>query len=968
MKKFLVIFGFIFGLQMVFAEAKADWSMISTGNSQTCALTSGGNAYCWGSGTSGELGTGERSNYSAPVAVDSNLTFQQIAAGFYHGCALSPSGKPYCWGWGKYGQIGNGDTQTQTSPAAVNTSLNFQQITAGLYHNCGLTSGGKAYCWGEGDSGRLGNGDTSDQTSPVAVDTNLTFQQIVAGNGHTCALTNAGQIYCWGDGNYGQLGDSDNGDHSSPVAVNTNLTFQQITAGRDHTCALTSAGKAYCWGWGGSGRLGSVESGNQFSPVAVNSNLNFNYISAGSEHTCGIASSGQAYCWGAGRYGRIGDGDTGNHSAPVAVAGGISFQQISAGNLHTCAKTSESQFYCWGRGNFGQIGDGDKNDHSEPQPTIEIIVDFDPPLLSNPEIATSNNDLTPDFQFESSEEGIISYLGSCTSTQSTAILGTNIITFEALTEGIYDDCGIVVTDSVGNVSETLAVPSFEVDTTAPVLSNPQVSNPTYDSTPDLQFTSDEAGTISFSGSCSSEDSSAIAGINIITLKSLDNGIYDDCVIFLTDAAGNLSEGLAVPSFEIGGVNPDLVKGLMGRVTDFSGKGIPNAVVQVVAEFGDTCGTGLNVCNTKTDADGYYNLLLEKGRNYIVNYFRSDYFLQKNEQKISQIDTTADVILEKIEGLKFQQTSQQTVRLTTDAEFERSSRMFRTQIEILSASGEVSTTNISGGIIISSFGKIFSVRTNNPNLEVVDHTNNTFSVLGVVGRIVDSGSVGNIELKYTTGNSSISGRGLTRSYNSGTSRIGIVEVAASGKASRRSSGMKRESGDKSKDEEIISYEKSKILAAAANAPIPGKIKKYTNRNGFEIFAGYQPGRIGLERFEKSRFQNPIKFRGSATSESLQSRYDYTKSQFQNLLKIEVPKNRYARGIPKRKPGQEVISVLARRAYLAKKEKNVFARKNLISTTQTPSRIIGKNPRVIKMKVGKKSVSVANVYSEKLGGGK
>ena len=59
------------------------------------------------------------------------------------------------------------------------------------------------------------------------------------------------------------------------------------------------------------------------------------------------------------------------------------------------------------------------------------------------------------------------------------------------------------------------------DTTAPVISEvTAVTTPTQDTTPNYTFSSDEAGTIAYGGSCSSSTTSAISGNNTITLVSL----------------------------------------------------------------------------------------------------------------------------------------------------------------------------------------------------------------------------------------------------------------------------------------------------------------------------------------------------------------------------------------------------------------------------------------------------------------
>ena len=69
------------------------------------------------------------------------------------------------------------------------------------------------------------------------------------------------------------------------------------------------------------------------------------------------------------------------------------------------------------------------------------------------------------------------------------------------------------------------------DTTAPVIAEvTAVTTPTNDTTPDYTFSSDEAGTITHSGSCSSSTTSATTGNNTITLVSLNDGTYSNCIV------------------------------------------------------------------------------------------------------------------------------------------------------------------------------------------------------------------------------------------------------------------------------------------------------------------------------------------------------------------------------------------------------------------------------------------------------
>ena len=97
------------------------------------------------------------------------------------------------------------------------------------------------------------------------------------------------------------------------------------------------------------------------------------------------------------------------------------------------------------------------------------------------------------------------------------------------------------------------------DTTAPVIAEvTAVTTPTIDSTPNYTFSSDEVGTITYGGSCSSSITSVTSGNNTITLTSLSEGTYSNCTITVTDSAGNASNTLTITSFTV--VEPEQMGG------------------------------------------------------------------------------------------------------------------------------------------------------------------------------------------------------------------------------------------------------------------------------------------------------------------------------------------------------------------------------------------------------------------------
>ena len=91
----------------------------------------------------------------------------------------------------------------------------------------------------------------------------------------------------------------------------------------------------------------------------------------------------------------------------------------------------------------------------------------------------------------------------------------------------------------------------DLDTTAPIIAEvTAVTTPTNDSTPDYTFSSTEAGTITYGGSCSSSTTLAVAGNNTITLDTLSDGTYSDCTITVTDSEGNISSTHTITSFTV----------------------------------------------------------------------------------------------------------------------------------------------------------------------------------------------------------------------------------------------------------------------------------------------------------------------------------------------------------------------------------------------------------------------------------
>jgi len=192
---------------------------ISADGNFSCALTSSGGVKCWGFNVSGQVGDSTGDDRVVPVDVF-NLTsgVAEISAGYVHTCARTTTGGAWCWGSNFDGQLGNGTTALPYIP--VNTGLTgVSAVSAGGWHSCALT-GGAVRCWGYNGYGQLGNNSTGDSSNPVDVTGLPTgVASISAGLNHTCALTSTGSIQCWGRNNNGQLGDGTTTNRLAPVEI-----------------------------------------------------------------------------------------------------------------------------------------------------------------------------------------------------------------------------------------------------------------------------------------------------------------------------------------------------------------------------------------------------------------------------------------------------------------------------------------------------------------------------------------------------------------------------------------------------------------------------------------------------------------------------------------------------------------------------------------------------------------------------
>ena len=151
------------------------WASISAGNTVTCGVTVDSRGYCWGAVRhNGEtppphsrLGNGSTSGSKTPVPISGGFSFRVISIGTRHACGLTTDGAAYCWGSNSGGQLGTGHTRDDiTTPQPVVGGLTFTSISV-AEPSCGISRGMNLYCWGVTSGGALGNGQSGPGRMPV---------------------------------------------------------------------------------------------------------------------------------------------------------------------------------------------------------------------------------------------------------------------------------------------------------------------------------------------------------------------------------------------------------------------------------------------------------------------------------------------------------------------------------------------------------------------------------------------------------------------------------------------------------------------------------------------------------------------------------------------------------------------------------------------------------------------------------
>jgi alpha-tubulin suppressor-like RCC1 family protein len=196
---------------------------ISSGTSNSVAITKTGKMYAWGTNSAGQLGDGTTTYRSSPVYVSTSSLgklFVDVKCGLQACLALTTDNLLYSWG------ASNGITATAGSLVPTRIGLGalgnavISSFKVGLLHAVILTTEPKVYVFGDNSYNSLGDGTTVDKYYPIPLSgVNGYVTTIIGAGGYNGLSYSSGVIYHWGK--LIQSSSAKNIIHSTPTSIGT---------------------------------------------------------------------------------------------------------------------------------------------------------------------------------------------------------------------------------------------------------------------------------------------------------------------------------------------------------------------------------------------------------------------------------------------------------------------------------------------------------------------------------------------------------------------------------------------------------------------------------------------------------------------------------------------------------------------------------------------------------------------------
>jgi alpha-tubulin suppressor-like RCC1 family protein len=305
---------------------------LALGDNHGCVLyqnltTQKTNIRCWGDGTYGQLGYGNKAivgtsrtisyssatdliynNYSTDVNRSNYLTRYFATNNDYFTVLKQLQDETSTLRYGQWFKTGEfGDVPVFWDPKSMGlVDVNIVKLTAGYNHTCamvekkvaGVLSGYQTKCWGRNQKNQLlGYANTNDNIGdegsadvPFYKGNTADVLDVEAGGDTTCILTNESdpKIKCYGNLNF------------TTAQSTLGGTVSKMAIGDTHMCVLLNTGAVRCRGSDNHGQIGNGGAGQTDALLNFDNPLSLGAIDlvAGKNNNCALLSNRTVSCWG----------------------------------------------------------------------------------------------------------------------------------------------------------------------------------------------------------------------------------------------------------------------------------------------------------------------------------------------------------------------------------------------------------------------------------------------------------------------------------------------------------------------------------------------------------------------------------------------------------------------------------------------------------------------------------------------
>jgi alpha-tubulin suppressor-like RCC1 family protein len=326
--------------------------------------------YSWGNNSSGQLGLGNRTNYSSPKQLGALTDWLTITGGYIYAIAIKTDGTLWAWGGNSAGHLGLGNTTSYSSPKQVGSLTGWLSIASGYTHNLAIKTNGTLWSWGANNAGQLGLGNTTNYSSPKQIGALTTWASLGSNQYSSLAIKTDGTLWSWGSNTYGNLGLGNTTKYSSPKQVGSLTDWLKVAASVSGytTLAIKTNGTLWAWGQNNVGQVGNNATSTINSPVQIGALTTWSQLSSQQQSSLVIKTDGTLWAWGINYYGNLGlNNATYAYSSPKQVGSLTTWSSIKAGRNNALALQSNGTLWSWGYNDAGQLGQGNTTTLSSPK-------------------------------------------------------------------------------------------------------------------------------------------------------------------------------------------------------------------------------------------------------------------------------------------------------------------------------------------------------------------------------------------------------------------------------------------------------------------------------------------------------------------------------------------------------------------------------------------------------------------------